>query len=412
MGPFGSDIKTDNFVRAGVPVIRGMNLNLGRFNEEDFVFITEEKAASLRSANTFRDDIVFTHRGTLGQVGIIPQTSKHNRYVISQSQMKLTCDKSKVEPLFIFYFFRSPLGQHALLRNTSTTGVPAISQPVTSLKSIKLSLPPIKEQRVISSLLGKFDDKIDLNNQINRTLSHISSSIFTRWFVDFEFPNEDGKPYKSSGGEMIDSELRAIPSDWKVAKIRDVARINEHTLGQNYPHDTIEYIDISSVSEGKLLGTVKLEKKKAPSRARRLVRHGDIIWSTVRPNRRAYLFIHSPAKNLVVSTGFAVITPKTVPSSYLYFWVTTEGFIDYLSSNADGSAYPAVKPERILEAQILLPSQRILDIFNSITGRMLGMVWQNTNQSLVLASIRDIVLPKLVSGEIRISSEIMPSAEK
>lgn len=95
MGPFGSDIKTDNFVSSGVPVIRGINLSSGRFNNNDFVFVTEEKADKLRSANAFPEDIVFTHRGTLGQVGIIPRNALYKRYVVSQSQMKLTCDPKK-----------------------------------------------------------------------------------------------------------------------------------------------------------------------------------------------------------------------------------------------------------------------------------------------------------------------------
>jgi type I restriction enzyme S subunit len=132
MGPFGSRIKTDNFVPSGVPVIRGGNLNAERFRDEDFVFLTEEKADELRSANASPGDLVFTHRGTIGQVGIIPNSARYPRYVVSQSQMKLTCDAKKVNPLFVFYYFRSPLGQHELLMNTSTSGVPAIGRPLTS----------------------------------------------------------------------------------------------------------------------------------------------------------------------------------------------------------------------------------------------------------------------------------------
>ena len=142
MGPFGSDIKTDNFVPSGVPVIRGGNLTSGRFHAEGFAFLTEEKADELANANAFPGDIVFTHRGTLGQVGLIPD-GPFKRYVVSQSQMMLRCDLRSANPAFIYYFFRSPAGQHALLMNTSQTGVPAISRPITSLKGIRLSLPPL-----------------------------------------------------------------------------------------------------------------------------------------------------------------------------------------------------------------------------------------------------------------------------
>ena len=142
MGPFGSDITTDNFVSEGVPVIRGNNLGVGRFHAEGFVFLSEEKADDLANANAFPGDLVFTHRGTLGQIGIIP-SGQFERYVVSQSQMKLTCDPEQADALFVYYYFKSPEGQHALLANTSQTGVPAISQPVTSLKGIRLRLPSL-----------------------------------------------------------------------------------------------------------------------------------------------------------------------------------------------------------------------------------------------------------------------------
>jgi type I restriction enzyme S subunit len=100
MGPFGSDIKTDNFVPSGVPIIRGGNLTSGRFHSEGFVFLTEEKADQLLNSNAFPGDLVFTHRGTLGQVGLVPN-SPYKRYVVSQSQMKLSCDPKQADPAFI-----------------------------------------------------------------------------------------------------------------------------------------------------------------------------------------------------------------------------------------------------------------------------------------------------------------------
>jgi type I restriction enzyme S subunit len=186
MGPFGSNITTDNFVPQGVPVIRGLNLNGERFKDEKFVFLTDDKADELHSANAFPDDLVFTHRGTLGQVGIIPKNARYPRYVVSQSQMKLSCDNTKVDPLFVFYYFRSNRGQHALLANTSTTGVPAISRPLTSLKAIRIPFPPLAEQCAIAHILGTLDDKIELNRRMNETLEAMARAIFKSWFVDFD----------------------------------------------------------------------------------------------------------------------------------------------------------------------------------------------------------------------------------
>ena len=132
MGPFGSNIKKEFFVKEGVPIIRGNNLTSYRFLDDDFVYLTEEKADELRSSNCHPGDIVITHRGTLGQVGLIPRRSRFRRYVISQSGMKLSCDELQALSEYVFYFLKSPIGQRLLLRNTSQTGVPAIAQPLTS----------------------------------------------------------------------------------------------------------------------------------------------------------------------------------------------------------------------------------------------------------------------------------------
>ena len=140
MGPFGSDIKTENFVPDGVPVIRGGNLADG-FVDRDFVFLREAKADQLSNANAFPGDIVLTHRGTLGQVGLIPSKARYKRYVVSQSQMLIRPNAATLPSHFLYLFLTSPVGQHELLANRSQTGVPAISRPTTSLKAISVLVP-------------------------------------------------------------------------------------------------------------------------------------------------------------------------------------------------------------------------------------------------------------------------------
>lgn len=132
MGPFGSSIKVETFVSEGVPVISGQHLHGSRVDDKPgFNFITPEHADKLRNANVRRGDVVLTHRGTIGQVSYIPNTSTYERYVISQSQFFLRPDLNKALPEFLTAYFRSPEGQHKLLANTSQVGVPSIAQPVT-----------------------------------------------------------------------------------------------------------------------------------------------------------------------------------------------------------------------------------------------------------------------------------------
>lgn len=179
MGPFGSDIKTDNFVQTGVPVIRGMNLTHG-FIDDGFVFLTESKADELRNANAFPGDIVITHRGTLGQVGLIPEKSRHPRYVVSQSQLVVSARHGRAGSLYLYLYLTSPAGQHAILANTSQTGVPAISRPVTSVKALRLLTPPPAVLDAFERLVSPFMRKIVLNRWNSDALASLRDALLPK----------------------------------------------------------------------------------------------------------------------------------------------------------------------------------------------------------------------------------------
>ena len=141
MGPFGSSILVATFVDAGIPLISGQHLNGTLLEDNQYRFITKGHAERLAKANVQRGDVIFTHAGSIGQVAYIPETSQYERYVISQRQFYMRCDISRISPRFVVHFFKTSGGQHQLLANTSSTGVPSIARPVTYLRSIKFCLP-------------------------------------------------------------------------------------------------------------------------------------------------------------------------------------------------------------------------------------------------------------------------------
>ncbi|WP_262209026.1 hypothetical protein [Serratia proteamaculans] len=144
MGPFGSNIKVSTFVDEGVPIISGQHLKAPLLKDGDNDFVTFEHADKLKNSNVFREDIIFTHAGNIGQVSIIPELSCYDRYVISQRQFFLRANNKITSPYFLLYFFRSSLGQHLLLSNASQVGVPSIARPSSHLKSIELVAPEFK----------------------------------------------------------------------------------------------------------------------------------------------------------------------------------------------------------------------------------------------------------------------------
>lgn len=180
MGPFGSNIKTDNFVSAGVPVVRGGNLKRG-FIDYDFVYVTETKASELRNSIAHPGDIVITHRGTLGQVGLIPENSRFERYLVSQSQMLLSVDRARSSPMLLYLFLTSSDGQQRLLANTSQTGVPAIARPTASVKAIKIIAPsPIALMSSFDEIAKALFQRITANDYLVRNLSSLRDTLLPR----------------------------------------------------------------------------------------------------------------------------------------------------------------------------------------------------------------------------------------
>ena len=204
VGPFGSSIKVETFVPEGVPSIRGQHLDGSRVDDAPgFNFISHEHAQRLSNANATRGDIVLTHRGTIGQVAYIQEDSQFDRYVVSQSQFYLRCDRSKAIPEFVTLYFRSPKGQHQLLAYRSQVGVPSIAQPVTYLRTIEIPLLPLPEQRAIAGVLGALDVKVEQNRQTAQALERLARAIFRAWFVDFE-------PVKTKGAGSFPSMSQEV----------------------------------------------------------------------------------------------------------------------------------------------------------------------------------------------------------
>jgi type I restriction enzyme S subunit len=415
MGPFGSDIKTDNFVPEGVPVIRGVNLNAERFMDDGFVYLTEEKADELSAANAFALDIVFTHRGTIGQVGIIPPGARYGRYIVSQSQMKLTCDQQKVDPRFIFYFFRSRTGQHELLANTSTTGVPAISRPLTSLKAIRVPLPPRNEQGAIASILWALDDKIELNRRMNRTLEAMARAIFRSWFVDFDpvrakgvgadlrVRPEHGQTHRSAPtsntfewpqhilglfpNSFQDSELGEIPKGWKVGRLDDLL-ILQRGFDLPLPNRVPGPYPVIAASGDN--GTHNEFMVRGPG---------------VTTGRSGVLgrvfFIHNDFWPL--NTSLWVKEFKGCTPAYAFHLMTGLGFDTF---NA-GSAVPTLNRNHVHNLPVVVPPRPVVEAFDHVALAVLQRQKAADGESKKLGTLRDTLLPKLISGELRV-----PDAER
>jgi type I restriction enzyme, S subunit len=264
--------------------------------------------------------------------------------------------------------------------------IPSTTRAAVYVK--ELEVPAIPEQRAIASMLGSLDDKIDLNRRMNETLEALARSLFKSWFVE--------------------ATRSGLPKGWSYATIAELCEINSWTLGKGEELDHIDYVEISEVMRGNVGNTQAYERGEEPSRARRRLRHGDTVLSTVRPDRGAYFLCLNPSPKLIGSTGFAVLSPKKAPWSFIHAAMTQTDVFEYLGQQADGGAYPAVRPEIIGALEVPWPNKpELVEEFHRVCAPLYERAELNRHESRTLAALRDALLPKLLSGELRV-----PVAEK
>lgn len=440
MGPFGSSIKVETFTDTGIPIISGQHLRDAELTDSEFNFITEEHADSLKNANVQRGDVIFTHAGNIGQVAFIPNHSKYQRYVISQRQFYLRCDTSIILPEFVVYYFKSPEGQHKLLANANQVGVPSIARPSSYLKTIEVPVPSIEEQQVVVRNIKALDVKIRANRRINQTLEAMAQAIFKSWFVDFDpvkakiaaieqgqdplraamrvisgktdaeldqMPREHHDQLAATAALFPDvveeSELGEIPKGWNNGILADLCNLNPESWSAKTLPSTVHYVDLANTKNGEISELQAVSGKDIPSRARRVLRPGDTIVGTVRPGNRSFALIGEA--DLTGSTGFAVLRPSTQEwLEFVYLVATSESNIERLAHLADGGAYPAIRPEVVVRENVVIPTKNVVQAFHREVQPLFSRILASKEQVKRLAELRDTLLPKLLSGELRVKN--------
>jgi type I restriction enzyme S subunit len=297
-----------------------------------------------------------------------------------------TYDYDGLSPEFFYYFLQTQrtyfasVAYGAAIQNINTE----------ILRNATILLPSLDEQDYIANTLKAYDDLIENNRRRMGLLEEAARLLYREWFVRLRFPG-----YKHA---RINN---GIPEGWEKKRLDAIAEVNRATLPSGYDGE-IEYVDIASVTPGQINETTTYAFHDAPSRARRIVHHGDIIWSCVRPNRRSHAVIWKPSDNLIVSTGFAVITPTRAPTTFIYFATTTDAFVGYLENHARGAAYPAVVAADFERVEILVPPKRLLESFDETTEPTFSQIHNLRQQNEKLRVARDLLLPRLMNGEIAV----------
>lgn len=444
-GPFGSSLTRKDYVEyEGVPISRGNNLKIGSrvFLDEDFVYVSEEKAKKLEKNSAGRGDIILTQRGTIGQVAIIPDSSRYERYILSQNQMKITLDHSKVNPKYFLYYFLSKEVQDQIQRIAIGGVIPGFN--LTQFREFEVVVPPLNDQDEIVAVLDSLDSKIELNRQTNQTLEQIAQAIFKSWFVDFE-PTRAKIAAKQSGHDperaamaaisgksleeldqlspeqlqqlkttaalfpdvLADYELGEIPEGWSWSYIGDEVTV----VGGGTPSTKSEefwengHINWTSPKDlSKLCDKILLETdRKVTEAGLAKISSGLLPIDTVLMSSRApvgYLAISKIP--VAVNQGYiAMKCNGDLMPEYIVQWA--ESVMDDIKQRASGTTFAEISKKDFKIIPVVVPEKEVVFEYSAIVSKLYDKITKTLIETKSLEETRDYLLPKLLSGELELA---------
>lgn len=367
-GPFGSSLVSSDYEQAGVPVIRGTNLGHGKYVDGEFAFVSEEKVARDLSRNiAIGGDVVFTQRGTLGQVALVPRNG-FQRYVISQSQMRLRVEPAIATPDFLFYACSSVLFQKQVADNAISTGVPHINLGI--LGRLTIPLPAIHEQRAITEVLGALDDKINANTNLAAAAEELAVA--------------------SLAGELA------------MVRLRDAVCLHRNTVSpDSIDERTVDHFSLPAFDAGVL--PTKDSPRDIRSAKFRLDRPV-VLLSKLNPRFPRVWSVESlGSRPALASTEFLVLEPRNSTTAALWAALSQPAFSLALDAKVSGTSgsHQRVKPDDALNTLIVDPSAISPDRSALVTN-VVSLAGRARRESRNLAATRDALLPQLMSGKLRV----------
>jgi len=393
-GPFGSNLPASDYTPRGIPVIRGSNLTLGekKFHDEGFIYVSESTAKRLARSICKRGDIIFTKKGTIGQIGIIPSNSRYESYLLSSNQMKLSVNKEIANNLFVYYYLSSKTSIEKIINDSEATGVPKIN--LGYLKNFLINLPPLEIQNRIARILEVLDDKMELNRQMNQTLEQLAQVLFKRYFE--EGLSADSLP-KGWSKETLGSFIETVtgfsyrsenlkPSRNALVTLKNFERNGGFRL-DGFKEYTGAYKENQIVTEGDLI-----------------VAHTDVTQNAELIGNPILVINPFHYDNLIISTDCVKVIPigNRLSKEYLYFLLRDQNFKNFCLSRTNGTTVLHLGKSALKDFSFILPPRETIFDFSSKVKSIIEKMNINIYESLLLENIRNLLLNNLMNGKIEI----------
>jgi type I restriction enzyme S subunit len=402
-GPFGSQLHNKDYVAQGTPIITVEHLGENRIIHNDMPRVSDKDKNRLIKYVIKEGDIIFSRVGSVDRRAIAKKSEEG--WLFSGRCLRVRTEKKKIDSSFLSYYFGLETFKEKIRSYAVGATMPSLNTKL--LSEINVIIPSIIEQRLIAEILSSLDSKIELNQQMNKTLEAIGQVIFKRWFIDFEFPNENGKPYKSSGGEMVDSELGEIPKGWRVGMFTEMFDFMEGPGIRNwqYTESGRRFINIRLIQEGDIdiNGSNFISVEEAETKYKHFhLQERDMVVSTSGTLGRSAI-VRKEHLPLLLNTSVIRFRPNDGSSyGFMYQFLNAAFFQNELKRLASGSVQLNFGPVHLKQIIMVIPVHAILTRFTNITKLIYDQIVSNYSQIQTLSLIRDSLLPKLMSGKIRV----------
>jgi len=395
-------LKVSEYQSTGRYIISGLQIKPEGIAWQECARISDERYNESPEIMLENDDILMTKDGTIGKLGIIKNltekaTVASHIHVIRKKTKDINSD-------FLFYFFKSPLFDRLIKSKISGSVIPALTQE--DINNTLFPLPTLTEQKNISQLFLSLDAMISNLREQNQVLENITQTLFIHWFIDFEFPDSNGNPYKSTGGKIIDTEMGKIPKGWKIGSFGSIAETvgggtpstDEESYWQDgdiqwySPTDLTKSNHLFSLSSGNKISRLGLQK----SSAKLFPPHSIMLTS-----RATVGEISINSGEASTNQGFITIIPNsrfTLP--FLLGYVKYN--LPIVKSLASGSTFPEISKTNFRSIGLFIPTDEIINTFTKASMPLLMKIESNIKTIQKLDNFKEILLPKLMSGQLRI----------
>lgn len=372
------------------------NLTKNGFDFSSKVFISESKDRSMGKGKLQKNDLVMNTRGTLGNVGYYTEDVPYKNIRIN-SGMLLIRGGEDYDQSFLYGFFRSKLF-FSQVENIMSGSVQK-QLPVWIFNFIRIPKLDIITQQKIASVLSSLDTKIELNNKINAELEAMAKTLYDYWFVQFDFPDKNGKPYRSSGGSMAWNDIlkREIPNGWEAKRLKDILKKNNQKFNLNGEKHSIDTMDLSVMPSSTMC---LMEKNSSDEFGTNLFKMNkfDILFGGIRPYLLKAGF--APFDGLVTGTVHSFKVINEFDYNFALLTMIHDSMFKFAISNSKGTKMPVVGVDDLLEYKIPY-EENIVKKFNELI-LFKEIISKNILENQELAELRDWLLPMLMNGQVKI----------